>query len=192
MATTIGYALMISGVVWSLWTLVVYSGRMGTRRLTGLNDSDTSKRYFLLLLGQARHKMITYDDGNDVEDSVYKDQEVLKAIEEKLREHPEFTMQCLFNCPVPDSLRTKFAEEHRMAFRSTGLGKEAPRDTHMKIIDDGRMAYFTRHDYGSVVRPYELVDCLTVAPWALKSVARGEIGDCMELFDKRFQQASAE
>ena len=183
MAATIGYALMISGVVWSLWTLVVYSGRMGTRRLTGLNDGDTSKRYFLLLLGQARHKMITYDDGNDVEDRVYKDQEVLNAIEEKLRERPEFTMQCLFNCPVPDSLRSKFAEEHRMAFRS---------DAHMKIIDDGRMAYFTRQDYSSMVRPYELVDCLTVAPWALKGVVRGEIGDCMELFDKRFQQASAE
>ncbi len=190
MATIIGYSLMIVTIVISGWMLVLHVSRMGARRITGLNDGDIAKRYFLLLLGQAKRTMVVYDDGNEVQDSFYSDQEVLNAIDTKLRENPRFVMKCLFNCPVPYSLNTKFASETRVNLRTTGLGKDRPRDTHMKVIDNGRMAYFTQHDFGSTVRQYELVDCLTVKPWALNGVVKRELGDCLKLFEQRFSQAS--
>ena len=123
--------------------------------------------------------------------SFYSDQEVLNAIDTKLRENPRFVMKCLFNCPVPHPLSTTFARETRVNLRTTGLGKDRPRDTHMKVIENGRMAYFTQHDFGSTVRQYELVDCLTVRPWALKGVVKRELGDCLKLFEQRFRLASA-
>lgn len=191
MATVIAYSLAIGSVLLSVGILVAAIGRMGVRRLTGLNDADTSKRYFLLLLSQARHTMIVYDDGDKVQDSVYYDDKVLQAIDQKLREDSDFRMQCLFNCPVPQPLHERFEGQKRIDARTTGTGDKGPRDTHLKIIDDGRMAYLTRHEFGSPTRPYELVDCLTVATWALRSVATRELGDCMEVFAQRFAQAAA-
>lgn len=191
MAATIAYALTFAAVGLSVLALGVHAARMGVRRITGLNDPDTSKRYFLLLLDQAQSSMIVYDDGNDVADSLYSNEEILDAIEGKFRDNPKFTMQCLLNCPVPDRMRDKFSKETRMDARTTGLGSDAPRDTHLKIIDKGRMAYLTQHDFGSMVRPYELVDCLTVAGWALKGVARREMAGLVEEFEKKFQQGKA-
>ena len=189
MATVIAYALAVASILWALWALARGTGRMGVRRFTGVNDGDTAKRYFLLLLSQARRQMIVYDDGDDAEESIYKDDEVLSAIESKLSSHPEFTMRCLFNCAPPKALREKFEALPCVDLRTTGLGEKAPRDPHLKVIDGGRMAYLTRHSFGSRSTPYELVDCLTVAPWALKGVARAELGGCLEAFDQKFQQA---
>ena len=189
-ATVIAYTLTGICLAVSVVVVVRSIGRMGTRRLTGLNDRDTAKRYFLLLLDLARHRMTVYDDGNDVQDSIYRDAEVLEAVEKKLRKHPEFSIRCLFNCPVPTPWCEGFAQDPRMEARTTGLGERAPRDTHLKVIDGGRMAYLARHAFGAMDRPYELVDCLNVAPWALTRVAREELGDCLERFDQRFQQAS--
>ena len=188
-ATLIGYSLVIIVVTLSVALLVFHTGKMGARRLTGLNDPAITKSYFLLLLNQAQTEMIVYDDGNDVSDSVYTDDEVLAAIDKKFNEQPRFTMRCLFNCPVPEPLQSRFVHESRLDARSTQLGKSAPRDAHLKVIDSGRMAYLTKHEFDSTTRSYELVDCLTVAPWALRRVARSELGDCMDLFNERFQQA---
>ena len=188
-ATITGYSLAFIAVAWSLFLLVYYTSRMGVRRLTGLNDSDITKSYFLILLGHAQNEMIAYDDGNDVEDSVYTDDEVLNAIEKKLHENPRFEMRCLFNCPVPEVLKNKFDQESRLDLRSTGLAENAPRDTHLKVIDGGRLAYLTKHEFNSMNRYYELVDCLTVAPWVLRRVARAELGQSLNRFNERFQAA---
>ena len=59
--TLVAYALAVIAVTLSLIALFRHTGRMGVRRFTGLNDSDTSKRYFLFLLAQAQTKMIVYD-----------------------------------------------------------------------------------------------------------------------------------
>ena len=190
MGAWVAYTIVILSVVTSMSAIVYGIGKMGSRKLTGLNDPETAKRYFLLLLGQAREEMLLYDDGDSVADSIYADQEVLSAIKRKLDEHATFTMRCLFNCPVPEAFQEAMHGEDRVDARTTGLGEDAPRDTHLKVIDKGRLAYLTRHGYGSMVRPYELVDCLNVASWALKGAVREELGGHMETFEKRFATAA--
>ena len=100
------------------------------------------------------------------------------------------TVRVLFNCDGPEPLRERFKDEPRVSIRTTGLGRVALRDTHFKIIDGGRMAYLTQHEFDSTVRLYELVDCLTVARWSVKWVARRELGDHMGQFETRFANAS--
>lgn len=70
MASIIGYSLMFFTIVISGWMLVLHVSRMGARRFTGLNDGDIAKRYFLLLLSQAKRTMVVYDAGNEIQDSV--------------------------------------------------------------------------------------------------------------------------
>lgn len=165
-------------------------GTMGTRKVIGLNNTDIAKHYFLLLLGQAEDKMVIYDDGDAVNDSYYWDDEVLGAIEKKLQEHPEFTMRCVFNCPVPDSLIGKFAEERRIDLRTAESGTSTPSDARIKVIDDGRMAYSTRFNPVFLDWQYELIDCLTVMRRSLRRVVKRELGASLALFEQKFGQAS--
>lgn len=184
--TAIAYVIAALAVAF----LVVRASQMGARRFSGSNDGETAKRFFLLLLDQAKDEIIVYDDGNDVADSIYADETVLDAIQDKLDNEPGFSMKCLFNCDGPQPLRDRFSDEQRVAIRSTNLGEKAPRDMHLKIVDRGRLAYLTQHEFNSTTRLYELVDCLTVWSWGLKKVARRELGDCMEQFDQRFAAAA--
>lgn len=184
----VAYALTALTAVGSLGLLIAHLGKMGARRINGLNDPTTARRFFTLLLNQAKEKMIVYDDGSNVADSIYTDPHVIDAIEAKLHGTPGFRIECLFNCPVPTPLLERFGDHDRVEMKTTGLGEKAPRDTHLKIIDGGRMAYLTQHEYDSLTRAYELVDCLTV--WRLKRVARKELGGIMDLFDARFRQAA--
>lgn len=170
---------------------LLYQGsRMGARRFSGSNDGETAKRLFLFLLDQAERDLIIYDDGNDVEDSIYANEAVLDALEAKLRHEPDFTVRCLFNCDGPQQLHDRFDNEPRFTIRTTGLGEKAPRDLHLKVADRGRMAYLTQHEFNSTTRLYELVDCLTVWKRALGGVAREELGDCIDVFDQRFADAA--
>lgn len=190
MAALVAYSLAVFSVVLTFVALFIYIGRMGAYRLTGRNDGEVTRDSVLLLLERARDKMIVYDDGDPVGDSLYSNDAVLSALWEKLKANPDFVVQCLFNCPVPVALLDKFSGNSQFEARTTGLGPNAPRDTHIKAIDGGRMAYLSQHEFGSTVRTYELVNCLSVAGWALKGVARREgIERHILHFNDLFQEA---
>lgn len=182
--------LLLFIVVHSLSMVFISLGRLSTRKLIGLNNGDVARHYFLLLIAQAQRKIVIYGDGDPHNDSYYWDEEVLNVIERKLGEHPEITLQCLFNYPVPEPLSTKFEGEHRVDLRTNGLEESAPRDVRMMVIDDGRMTYSTRYNPAYKAWQFELVDCLTVMRWALKRVVKGEFGNNIELLDKKFSEAS--
>ena len=182
--------LLLLIVAYSVSMVFMSLGRMSIRKLIGLNNSDVARHYFLLLLAQAQRKVVIYCDGERHTDSYYWDEEVLNAIERKLREHPEITLQCLFNHPVPNPLSSKFEGEHQVDLRSTGLEDSAPRDVRMIVIDDGRMTYSTRYNPAYKAWQFELVDCLTVMRWALKRVVKGEFGDSIGLLEQKFSEAS--
>ena len=190
MESLIAYSLISVVTIYSIWVVVSHAAKMGVRRYTGMNDDSASKDYFLLLLNEAKHKMIVFDDGDAVENSIYWDDDVLDAIAEKIHENPKFTLQCLFNCPVPEPFN-RFEQEPRIDARTNGLGDTAPRDVHLKIIDDGTLSYLSKHEFSSRTRRFELVDCRTVYFWALKGVAKFELENRVDWFDQTFQQASA-
>lgn len=165
-------------------------GRMSLRKIIGLNNSEVARHYLLLLVGQAKRKIVIYDDGHADKGSYYSEKEVLHAIETRLRAHPDLLMQCVFNYPVPKPLSTKFAGDHRVDLRTTGLGDHAPPDVRMTVIDDGRMVYSTQYNPTLKVWQFELVDCSSIMRWALKRAVKTEFGERIGLVEQKFSQAS--
>jgi hypothetical protein len=149
------------------------------------NNDDLAVGSFTDLLEKARSDMMVYDDGNEMEGSVYMQQEVIDAVKKKLRDAPNFIIRCYFNCDEKDTLfRQAFDSEKRVEIR-TGTGTR-PDDTHYKIIDDGRLAYLSQHGHGDSERKFQVVDCTGVNPLVLKIVTDSLLGEYKKDIEKKF------
>ena len=149
------------------------------------NDDELAVGSFTDLLEEARLNMTVYDDGNDMEGSIYTKQEVVDAVKEKLSNVPSFTMRCYFNYDEKDILfRKTFDGEARVDIRTRKGAR--PDDTHYKIIDDGRMAYLSQHGHGSRQRKFQVVDCTRVSKFALKSVTDNILGEYKKDIEQKF------
>ena len=127
-----------------------------------INDEDSVVSNFIELLDEARTSMILYDDGNDMDGSVYNDSRVIDAVHRKLRSNPDFGLQCLFNSDDDVKFRKEFAHEPQVDIRTrSDVGRE--RKTHYKIIDGGSKALLSRHEWGSRQRKYKIVDCTNLS-----------------------------
>ena len=149
------------------------------------NDDDLAVDSFTDLLEKAGLNMTVYDDGNNMEGSIYTKQEVVDAVKKKLSNVPSFTMRCYFNYDEKDILfRKTFDGEARVDIRTRGGTR--PDDTHYKIIDAGRMAYLSQHGHGSRQRKFQVVDCTSVSKFALKSVTDNILGEYKKDIEQKF------
>ena len=127
-----------------------------------LNYENSVVSNFIELLDEARTSMVLYDDGNDMDGSVYNDTRVIDAVRRKLRSNPDFGLRCLFNCDDDVKFRKEFAHEPQVDIRTrSDVGRE--RKTHYKIIDGGTKALLSRHEWGSRQRKYKIVDCTNLS-----------------------------
>ena len=157
---------------------------------TQINDDDSVVSNFIELLDEAHTSMIVYDDGNDMDGSVYNDSRVIDAVRRKLRSNPDFALQCLFNCDEDVRLRKEFAHEPQVDIRTRpDMGGE--RKTHYKIIDGGMKAYLSRHELGSSQRRFKTVDCTNVSKRHRSRVAASVLRKHTEDFAMAFNAAKA-
>lgn len=85
---------------------------------TDINTDAAAIKHFQNLLDDAEEKMAVYDDGNDMEGSLYQDEGVIEAVRRKLDEKEEsgFRMQCFFNFDDPElPFRKAFEGDDRVA-----------------------------------------------------------------------------
>ena len=125
------------------------------------NSDKTAERNFLALLQEATESMVVYDDGNEMEGSIYQNRQVVDAVREKLSKNPGFRLSCYFN--FDDAvLFTKELEQHPRVRIVTGHGDRPDDDVHYKIIDGGLKAHISRHEVASQERRYRMIDCTRV------------------------------
>ena len=152
-------------------------------------DDDSVVTNFIELLSEARTSMVVYDDGNDMEGSLYNDRRVIEVVRCKLRANPDFQLQCLFNCDDDVKFRKELAHEQRVDIRTRidagDLGK-----IHYKIIDGGVKAYLSLHALGSRKRKVKIVDCTTVSKRHRARVAEGVLGKHKADFARDFAAAA--
>ena len=180
---------LVAGTVWGIWFLnrafqYVYV------RVTPVqvNDDDSVVTNFIELLSEARISMVVYDDGNDMDGSLYNDPRVIDAVRSKLREHPDFKLQCLFNCDDDVKFREELAHEQRVDIR-TRIDSGDQGEIHYKMIDGGVKAYLSLHALGSRDRIYKIVDCTTVSKRHRSRVAEGLLGKHRADFARAFSAA---
>lgn len=180
---------LVAGTVWGIWFLnrafqYVYV------RVTPVqvNDDDSVVTNFIELLSEARISMVVYDDGNDMDGSLYNDPRVIDAVRSKLREHPDFKLQCLFNCDDDVKFREELAHEQRVDIRTRNDSGDQG-EIHYKMIDGGVKAYLSLHALGSRDRIYKIVDCTTVSKRHRSRVAEGLLGKHRADFARAFSAA---
>ena len=153
-----------------------------------INDDDSVVGNFIELLDEARTSMIVYDDGNDMDGSVYNDSRVIDAVRRKLRSNPDFELRCLFNCNDEVKFRKEFTDEPQVDIRTRSDGGRERR-VHYKIIDGGVKAYLSRHKLGSSQRRFKTVDCTNVSKRHRSRVAGIVLREHTEDFAMAFSAA---
>lgn len=148
-----------------------------------INDDEAAKTAFLELLEEAKHVMVIYDDGNEMENSIYMDNSVLEAVGRKLEEYPEFRIRCLFNCEDPSLLFRKFFSGHDRVDIMTVSPHMEDFAVHYKIIDDGKKAYLSKHSLGNQSRIFRTVSCEDVPARYFEYVAGVILGKYSSHFE---------
>ena len=154
-----------------------------------VNDDDSVVANFIDLLSEAQASMVVYDDGNDMDGSLYNDPRVIDAVRSKLQSHPDFQLQCLFNCDDDVKFRKELAHEQRVDIR-TRIDAGDPGKIHYKMIDGGVKAYLSLHALGSRKRKFKIVDCTTVSRRHRARVAEGMLGKHKADFARAFAAAA--
>lgn len=154
-----------------------------------VNDHASVARNFIQLLGEARASMIVYDDGNNVQGSLYSEQSVIDAVRGRLRADPAFELRCLFDSDDQVEFRWELANEPQVDIRTrrdSGRGAKI----HYQIIDGGEKAYLSRHGRGASKRRSRTIDCTGVPERHRSRVAKSMVGRHVADFARAFSAAA--
>ncbi len=142
----------------------------------GTNDNRLATGMFLALLNDAECEMLVCDDGDQMEESIYENSDVIQAVRVKLEANPRFKMRCMFYSDDETKFRTAFRDQDRVDIKVV----KCRRDIHFKIIDDGRKGYVSKHPRGESERAYR---SYAGGPQAIRELAlRRHITDINGIF----------
>ena len=195
LAAYVGSAVLAGGTVYIVVMLYLTTQYQSVRvSQLMLNHSGVAKDEFLRLLNDAREWVFFVDDGDQVNDSIYDDGQVLESIAKKLEENRSFKIYCVFNVDVPSlRFRKQFesAAYRKRVFVHALRSDQESIGTHCKMIDGGLQAYLSWHATGEKERIYRTVDCSrTLRPWRSR-VIRDSLGPQLAIFNRYFQQRAA-
>lgn len=156
---------------------------------SAIDNGESAVRSFVCMLNEAQESLIIFDDGDDIDGSLYNDRRVIDAVQDKLRDNPEFELRCLFDCHDDLLFRKELERERQVSIRTRSSC--APTDgIYYQIIDGGTKAYLSRHVCGSKDRRFRLVDCTCVPRRHRGRVADTVLGRYKEDFEHAFEASA--
>ncbi len=184
------YVGVIAGVLIAVCLIVRMVLQMDVLVTIGKNDNQTPKLYLTRILSAARDKIIIFDDGNDMADSIYNDADVVDAFVKKLEQSPDFTVKCYFNCSDRTLFRESLEERPGVEIQSGNSLNRSGSEVHYKISDDGKMGYLSMHEAESSSRSYKFVDCSTIKRSRLgfALASKDHFGPYLKDFGRRFKR----
>ena len=146
----------VIGALWFGW-MILDAHRVAAIVATETteNSDEKAKSAFLDLLRAAKKEMIVYDDGDANPGSIYEDENIVKAVKQKIKDNPKFHMDCVFNKDEETLFRRRLADVSGVQIRKRETN---PKRIHYKIID-GRTAYVSVHEEGSAERLAKTIEC---------------------------------
>ena len=159
-ALAVGIGAVVALLCFVAAVRILYKGYAVLRVSTTTSDwnsDDVAVEHFMSLLNEAEDGMVVYDDGNDMEGSIYKSARVIDAVRLKLTDNPAFKLSCHFNFDesLPFTQQLGVCSGVRI---STGRGVRPDDDVHYKIIDGGRKAHLSRQALASKERRFQVID----------------------------------
>lgn len=139
----------------------------------GENDDKQALESILWLIAEAQESLEIFDDGNEMDGSIYQEASLTNAIREKLAKTPSFRVVCYFNEEEELLFHEAFKDEDRVRI-FPGLEphpKNRPSEVHYKIVDGGRIGYVSQHGYSGSIREYQQWDCRHFSGRKLKAKA---------------------
>ena len=125
-------------------------------KTAGWNDNAVATNYFTELLDTAEHKISISDHGNVMDGSIYQNDAVIEKVEMKLKDYPDFVIECGFTSEDRNKFREKFENHPRVNIKQR---EEPDLDfPHYKITDNGKKAHLSCHDLGSNNRNVQYYD----------------------------------
>ena len=183
--------IIMAGVCLILTIWVLYRGLPFFRvavTMSGNNDDDLASTHFIELLNEAKKSMDVYDDGNDMDGSIYKNSEVIDAAVSKMKHYPDFKLTCYFHFDDDLPFTQALAEYPNAKIVTGGTRTRSESDVHYKIIDGGRKAHVSQHQVGAKERGYKVLDCTHVPDRALANVTDVLLG----VYKKRVESLMAD
>ena len=165
----------------------------GVLSLQGMNKDKVATAKFIETVRHAKKSLIIHDDGNDMSDSVYNDQEAIDAVVNRMNEQESLRVKCWFNVESTIGLVEAIRRESQLAKRfdvryrkpsKLGLWRFSWFDPHYKIADDGEYGTVSRHALGAKRRRFQIEDCIQASE-------RGRditLGPYMRRFDRGFRK----
>lgn len=160
---------MIEGVEWlivaifaiaflvSLYLVISVQGDMRLKIEKGENTDEQATKMFIDLIKSTRSSLVIHDDGDDSTKSMYNSSEVVDALEQQIRKHPNLQIKCWFNdredIKLVDLADGSYEENFRIWYSE---GERPDNDIHYKIVDGGRLVHLSRHEHGASEREYFL------------------------------------
>ena len=184
--------IIVAGVC--LITVLVFVYQISPMMLvtiaSGTNDLERARQTFLDLAQEANQEIVIYDDGNNMTESFYDDENFVQEVETILAGKEEaVTVRCLFNTQDQTAFwRLYHLPKVDIRFRPEPRPKS---DVHFKIVDGGILAYLSRHDLGDSRRKFRLIDCRPVPRYARRSVKQEMVGEYLDRFEQAFRKATS-
>lgn len=119
------------------------------------NSNASAVRHFREVAVNSTDSLIIHDDGNNAPESVYNDEGAIAVIEQRLKSGVK--IRCVFATREELMMVTKL--HTYSGFEVRYLNEEPPFNAHFKIADMGKMAYLSKHPFGSIEREYEMFNC---------------------------------
>ena len=189
----IGYVLVaiigIAGIVIfivSLFRLWKPFSLFGVLVESGTNDGNLAIMKFLEVVERAEQELVIYDDGDQVADTIYNNDDVGSALASRMENNPRLCVRVLFNkrsdIQLPKRM-SQFGDRFEVRYRA---GERPAQDVHFKIAD-GRVGYFSQHGLGETAREFTFCDARHTSKRARKIA----FGAHLQYFNEQFQDQAA-
>lgn len=122
------------------------------------NDDDVAIDEASNILEDAEESIEIYDNGNQIENSLYNDPGFINSVREKLESRGTFRVRCFFNFDEGLDFTKAFATNPQVQIFVRKEGSQ-PDEVHYKIIDGGKKAYLSVHKGSDDRRIYKEYDC---------------------------------
>ncbi len=130
-----------------------YIGVYFTPLKSGENDNTAAVGNFLEQIKNTKKNLQIFDDGNSMGESIYNNQKVIDALQDKIR-NKNISISIHFNCK-DELLINKLAKKYENVEIKYNP-KERKKEDHFRISDGGKYCYISSHGYDEEKRNYNI------------------------------------